>query len=70
MASRALHLHDHAEASVADREQDPECVNALVDLQARTTAANPAELLERIDAMLAEQIQLPWAPSISGTMRV
>jgi acyl-CoA thioesterase FadM len=31
-----------------------ECVNALVDLQARKTALYPAEILTRIDAMLAE----------------
>jgi acyl-CoA thioesterase FadM len=47
-----------------------ECVNALVDLQARKTTAYPAEIFERIDSMLTEQNQLPWAPPISGAMRV
>jgi acyl-CoA thioester hydrolase len=47
-----------------------ECVNALVDLQARKITAYPAEILARIDAMLAEQSQLSWAPPISGSMRV
>lgn len=47
-----------------------ECVNALVDLQARKTTPYPAEILERIDAMLAEQNQLPWAPPTCGAMRV
>jgi acyl-CoA thioesterase FadM len=47
-----------------------ECVNALVDLQARKTAPYPAEILTRIDAMLAEQSRLAWAPPISGAMRV
>jgi acyl-CoA thioester hydrolase len=41
-----------------------ECVNALVDLQARKTTAYPAGILARIDAMLAEQSPLPWAPPI------
>jgi acyl-CoA thioester hydrolase len=47
-----------------------ECVNALVDLQARKTTAYPADIQERIDAMLAEQNQLPWPPPISGAMRL
>ena len=47
-----------------------ECVNALVNLQARTTTPYAAEILTRIDAMLAEQNQLPWAPPVSGAMRV
>jgi acyl-CoA thioester hydrolase len=47
-----------------------ECVNALVDLRARKTAPYPAEILARIDAMLAEQSRLAWAPPISGAMRV
>jgi acyl-CoA thioester hydrolase len=47
-----------------------ECVNALVDLQARKTANYPAEILTRIDAMLAEQSRLEWAPPISAAMRV
>ena len=46
-----------------------ECVNALVDLQARKTTPYPAEILTRIDAMLAEQSQLPWAPPVSGAKR-
>ncbi len=37
-----------------------ECVNALVDLQARKTTPYPAEILTRIDTMLAEQSQLAW----------
>jgi acyl-CoA thioesterase FadM len=47
-----------------------ECVNALVNLQARKTTPYPAEILERIDALLAEQSQLPWPPPTSGAMRV
>ena len=47
-----------------------ECVNALVDLQVRKAAPYPAEILTRIDAMLAEQKQLPWLPPISGAMRI
>jgi acyl-CoA thioester hydrolase len=47
-----------------------ECVNALVDLQARKTTPYPAEILERIDAMLAEQNRLLWPPPVSGAMRV
>ena len=47
-----------------------ECVNALVDLQARKTAPYPAEILTRIDAMLAEQSELAWSPPTSGAMRV
>lgn len=47
-----------------------ECVNALVDLQARKTTPYPAEIYERIYAMLAEQGQLNWAPPVSGAMRV
>jgi acyl-CoA thioester hydrolase len=47
-----------------------ECVNALVDLQARKTTPYPVEILTRIDAMLVEQSQLNWAPPISGAMRV
>jgi acyl-CoA thioester hydrolase len=47
-----------------------ECVNALVDLQARKITAYPAEILERIDAMLAEQSQLAWKPPVSGSMRL
>ena len=47
-----------------------ECVNTLVDLRARKTAAYPDEILARIDAMLADQSQLDWAPPISGAMRV
>lgn len=47
-----------------------ECVNALVDLQARKTTPYPAEILTRIDALLAEQSQLGWAPPVSGAMRV
>src|SRR5262245_45460062 len=47
-----------------------ECVNALVDLKARKTTPYPADILARIDAMLAEQSQLAWAPPISGAMRV
>lgn len=47
-----------------------ECVNALVDLQARKTTAYPAEILEHIDAMLAAQSQLAWPPPVSGAMRV
>ena len=47
-----------------------ECVNALVDLQSRRTTPYPAEILARIDAMLAEQSQLYWAPPISGAMSV
>ena len=47
-----------------------ECVNALVDLQARRTTSYPAEILTRIDDMLAEPSQLAWAPPVSGAMRV
>jgi acyl-CoA thioester hydrolase len=47
-----------------------ECVNALVDMQARKITAYPTEILTRIDAMLAEQSRLMWAPPISGAMRV
>ena len=47
-----------------------ECVNALVDLQARKVTPYPAELLNRIDAMLAEQSELAWAPPTSGAMRL
>ena len=47
-----------------------ECVNALVDLEVRKTTPYPAEILTRIDAMLAEQNKLAWAPPISGAMRV
>jgi acyl-CoA thioesterase FadM len=47
-----------------------ECVNALVDLQARKTTPYPPEIFTRIDAMLAEQGRLAWAPPISGAMRV
>jgi len=39
-------------------------------LQALETTAYPAEMLTRIDDMLAEQSQLAWVPSISGAMRV
>jgi hypothetical protein len=42
----------------------------LVDLQARKITAYPAEILERIDAMLAEQSQLAWKPPVSGSMRL
>jgi hypothetical protein len=47
-----------------------ECVNALVDLQARKTTAYPAEIVARIDALLTEQNQLAWPPPVSGAMRV
>jgi acyl-CoA thioester hydrolase len=47
-----------------------ECVNALVDLRARKTTAYPAEIVDRIDAMLDEQSRLAWAPPVSGAMRV
>ena len=47
-----------------------ECVNALVDLEARKTTPYPAEIVERIDAMLAEQSQFAWAAPVSGAMRV
>jgi acyl-CoA thioester hydrolase len=47
-----------------------ECVNALVDLAVRKTTPCPAEILERIDATLAEQNRLDWAPPVSGAMRV
>lgn len=47
-----------------------EDLNALVDLQARKTTSYPAEVGERIDAMLAEQSQLAWAPPVSGAMRL
>jgi len=47
-----------------------ECVNALVDLEARKTTPYPAEIVERIDAILAEQSGLGWAPPVSGAMRV
>lgn len=47
-----------------------ECVNALVDLEARKTAPYPAEICERIDALLAEQGQLAWTAPVSGAMRV
>ncbi len=47
-----------------------ECVNTLVDLQARKTTPYPAEILARIDAMLAEQSQLAWPAPTSGAMRV
>lgn len=47
-----------------------ECVNALVDLEARKTTPYPAEILTRIDAMLTEQNRLGWQPPISGAMRV
>jgi acyl-CoA thioester hydrolase len=47
-----------------------ECVNALVDLQARKTTPYPAEIQELIDAMLAEQQRLEWKPPVSGAMRV
>jgi hypothetical protein len=39
-----------------------ECINALVHMQARKTTLYPAEILTRIDAMLAEQSQ-PARPS-------
>lgn len=47
-----------------------ECVNALVDLQARKTTPYPADILARIDAVIVEQNQLPWSPPVSGAMRV
>lgn len=47
-----------------------ECVNALVDLQARKTTPYPADITARLDAMLAEQGQLTWKPPISGAMRI
>jgi acyl-CoA thioester hydrolase len=47
-----------------------ECVNALVDLQTRKTTPYPAGILTRIDAMLAAQGQLSWAPPVSSAMRV
>lgn len=47
-----------------------ECVNALVDLKARKTTPYAAEITARIDAMLAEQNRLDWAPPVSGAMRV
>ena len=47
-----------------------ECVNALVDLAARKTTPYPAEIVARIDSMLAEQNRLAWAPPVSGAMRV
>jgi acyl-CoA thioester hydrolase len=47
-----------------------ECVNALVDLRARKTTPYPAEILARIDAVLAEQSRLAWVPPVSGAMRV
>jgi hypothetical protein len=47
-----------------------ECVNTLVDLQVRKTTPYPAEILTRIDAMLAEQSQLAWVSPVNGAMRV
>ena len=47
-----------------------ECVNALVDLEARKITAYPAEIGERIDSLLAEQNQFDWAPPVSGALRV
>jgi len=39
-------------------------------LRVRKTTPYPTEIHERIDAMLAEQSQLRWAPPISGAVRV
>jgi acyl-CoA thioester hydrolase len=47
-----------------------ECVNALVDLAVRKITPYPAEILQRIDALLAEQRQLPWPPPVSGAMQI
>ena len=46
-----------------------ECMNAFVDLAIRRTAPFPAEIAARIDAWLARDTQLDWAPPLSGSMR-
>lgn len=47
-----------------------EFVTVHVDLEQRRPAPIPAEVAERIDAMLAEHAELPWPAPVSGSMAV
>jgi len=46
-----------------------ECMNALLDLNARKTALFPPEILEKIDARLERDSKLDWPPPVSGAMQ-
>ena len=46
-----------------------ECVNSFADMKARRTAAYPAEIAAKIDAVVAEHARLAWAPPVCGVMR-
>jgi acyl-CoA thioester hydrolase len=47
-----------------------ECMNAFADLTVRKTAPFPAEIAAKIDAWLARDQNLDWAPPVSGAMQV
>lgn len=45
-----------------------ECVNSFADLSERRTAPYPPNISARIDALLAQDSALDWAPPICGVM--
>jgi acyl-CoA thioester hydrolase len=45
-----------------------ECVNSFADMNTRRTAAYPAEVSARIDALLAADQQLLWDAPVCGVM--
>jgi acyl-CoA thioester hydrolase len=47
-----------------------ECMNAFADLTVRRTAPFPPEIAAKIDAWLARDRNLDWAPPVSGAMQV
>lgn len=47
-----------------------ECTNAFVDLKIRRTAPWPAEVRERIDALVRKHQALEWPAPVSGAMSV
>jgi acyl-CoA thioester hydrolase len=47
-----------------------ECMNAFTNLTVRKTAPFPPEIAAKIDAWLARDRNLDWAPPVSGAMQV
>jgi acyl-CoA thioester hydrolase len=45
-----------------------ECITTFVDLNERRSTAVPAEIVQRMDALLAEQQALNWAAPLCGVM--
>jgi acyl-CoA thioester hydrolase len=46
-----------------------ECMNALLDLKARRTAAFPPPVQAKIDAWISLDSRLDWPPPVSGSMQ-